>query len=119
MEPGRERETGEELTFNAFIRDITERKLREERVTFLAYHDQLTGLPNRTMFEHHLDLVLARAAHDGTAAALLYLDVDKFKHVNDTFGHDAGAELLRRSPAGCGRPRARPTWSSAWAATSS
>ena len=112
-------QTGEELTFNAFIRDITERKLREERVTFLAYHDQLTGLPNRTMFEHHLDLVLARAAHDGTAAALLYLDVDKFKHVNDTFGHDAGAELLRRSPAGCGRPRARPTWSSAWAATSS
>ena len=104
-------QTGEELTFNAFIRDITERKLREERVTFLAYHDQLTGLPNRTMFEHHLDLVLARAAHDGTAAALLYLDVDKFKHVNDTFGHDAGAELLRRSPAGCGRPRARPTWS--------
>ena len=55
-------QTGEELTFNAFIRDITERKLREERVTFLAYHDQLTGLPNRTMFEHHLDLVLARAA---------------------------------------------------------
>ena len=88
-------QTGEELTFNAFIRDITERKLREERVTFLAYHDQLTGLPNRTMFEHHLDLVLARAAHDGTAAALLYLDVDKFKHVNDTFGHDAGDELLK------------------------
>jgi len=88
-------QAGEELTFNAFIRDITERKLREERVTFLAYHDQLTGLPNRTMFEHHLDLVLARAAHDGTAAALLYLDVDKFKHVNDTFGHDAGDELLK------------------------
>jgi diguanylate cyclase (GGDEF)-like protein/PAS domain S-box-containing protein len=88
-------QTGEDLTFNAFIRDITERKLREERVTFLAYHDQLTGLPNRTMFEHHLDLVLARAAHDGTAAALLYLDVDKFKHVNDTFGHDAGDELLK------------------------
>ena len=86
---------GEELTFNAFIRDITERKLREERVTFLAYHDQLTGLPNRTMFEHHLDLVLARASHDGTAAALLYLDVDKFKQVNDTFGHDAGDELLK------------------------
>jgi diguanylate cyclase (GGDEF)-like protein/PAS domain S-box-containing protein len=86
---------GGDLTFNAFIRDITDRKLREERVNFLAYHDRLTGLPNRTMFEQHLDLVLARAAHDATAAAVLYLDVDKFKSVNDTYGHDAGDLVLQ------------------------
>jgi diguanylate cyclase (GGDEF)-like protein len=78
-----------------FVRDITERKLREEQVTFMAYHDKLTGLPNRAMFEQHLELVLVRARHDGNAAGLLYLDVDRFKQVNDSLGHEAGDELLR------------------------
>ena len=85
---------GQELTFNAFMRDITERKLREERVTFMAYHDQLTAAQPDDV-EHHLDLVLAGASHDGTAAPLLYLDVDTFKHVNGRFGHDADDELLK------------------------
>lgn len=83
-------------SFNMFLRDITARKLREEKVTFMAYHDRLTGLPNRAMFDQHLDLVLARARHDGGAAALLFLDIDRFKHVNDTLGHEAGDELLRQ-----------------------
>jgi diguanylate cyclase (GGDEF)-like protein/PAS domain S-box-containing protein len=83
-------------SFNMFVRDITARKLREEKVTFMAYHDRLTGLPNRAMFDQHLDLVLARARHDGGAAALLFMDIDRFKHVNDTLGHEAGDELLRQ-----------------------
>jgi diguanylate cyclase (GGDEF)-like protein len=82
------------LTLNAFVRDITERKLREEQFTFMAYHDPLTGLPNRAMLEQHLELVLVRARHDGSAAALLYLDIDRFKSVNDTYGHEAGDQFL-------------------------
>jgi diguanylate cyclase (GGDEF)-like protein/PAS domain S-box-containing protein len=82
------------LTLNAFVRDITERKQREEQVTFMAYHDPLTGLPNRAMLEQHLELVLVRARHDQSAAALLYLDVDRFKSVNDTYGHEAGDVFL-------------------------
>jgi len=82
------------LTLNAFVRDITERKQREEQVTFMAYHDPLTGLPNRAMLEQHLELVLVRARHDASAAALLYLDIDRFKSVNDTFGHEAGDAFL-------------------------
>ena len=62
----------------------------------MAYHDRLTGLPNRAMFDQHLGLVLARARHDGGAAALLFMDIDRFKHVNDTLGHEAGDELLRQ-----------------------
>jgi diguanylate cyclase (GGDEF)-like protein/PAS domain S-box-containing protein len=82
------------VTLNAFLRDITERKRREEQVAFMAYHDPLTGLPNRAMLEQHLDLVLLRARHDESAAALLFLDIDRFKQVNDTYGHDAGDQLL-------------------------
>ncbi|MDX6546940.1 MAG: hypothetical protein QOG33_490 [Gaiellales bacterium] len=87
---------GGERTVNVFVRDITERKLREEQVTFMAYHDKLTGLPNRAMFEQHLELVLVRARHDGNAAGLLYMDLDCFKQVNDTLGHEAGDELLQQ-----------------------
>jgi diguanylate cyclase (GGDEF)-like protein/PAS domain S-box-containing protein len=92
-------EVGGARTINMFVRDITERKLREEQVTFMAYHDKLTGLPNRAMFEQHLELVLVRARHDGNAAGLLYLDVDRFKQVNDSLGHEAGDELLREVAA--------------------
>jgi diguanylate cyclase (GGDEF)-like protein/PAS domain S-box-containing protein len=87
------------LTLNAFVRDITERKRREEQYTFMAFHDALTGLPNRAMLEQHLDLVLVRARHDGSAAALLYLDIDRFKDVNDTHGHDVGDQLLCEAAA--------------------
>jgi diguanylate cyclase (GGDEF)-like protein len=92
-------DVGDARTVNMFVRDITERKLREEQVTFMAYHDKLTGLPNRAMFEQHLELVLVRARHDGSAAGLLYLDVDRFKQVNDSLGHAAGDELLREVAA--------------------
>ena len=77
------------------IVDITERKLAEEQVAFMAYHDMLTSLPNRRIFEEVLDLALARARRRGQSVAVLYMDLDNFKLVNDSLGHAAGDELLR------------------------
>jgi diguanylate cyclase (GGDEF)-like protein len=76
--------------------DITERKRAEEEITFLAYHDELTGLPNRLTFERALDLALARGRRRGLVVAVLFVDLDDFKRVNDTLGHAAGDELLRQ-----------------------
>ncbi len=77
------------------VRDVTERKREEERVSFLAYHDALTGLPNRTLFEEHLALAVARADRERRAVAVLYVDLDGFKRVNDTCGHAIGDEVFR------------------------
>ena len=76
------------------MEDITQRRLAEQQVQYLAYHDVLTGLSNRAMFEEHLELALARSRRAGTSVAVLYLDLDGLKLVNDTFGHEAGDELL-------------------------
>jgi diguanylate cyclase (GGDEF)-like protein/PAS domain S-box-containing protein len=80
-------------------RDISERKRIEEQIAFLAYHDKLTGLPNRTMFEEIAEMGLARARRNGLAVAVLYLDLDNFKMVNDSLGHAAGDDLLRQVAA--------------------
>jgi diguanylate cyclase (GGDEF)-like protein/PAS domain S-box-containing protein len=77
-------------------RDITARKRSDQRVAYLAYHDDLTGLPNRLMFGEHLDLALARAQRHDRQVAVLYVDLDDFKQVNDTYGHEAGDQLLRQ-----------------------
>ncbi|MCW2984300.1 MAG: hypothetical protein JWR63_1870 [Conexibacter sp.] len=74
--------------------DLTERRAAEEQIAYLAYHDSLTGLPNRALLQEHLDLALARARRQGDAVGLLYLDLDGFKLVNDSLGHPAGDELL-------------------------
>ncbi|MCW3006784.1 MAG: hypothetical protein JWP17_1410 [Solirubrobacterales bacterium] len=74
--------------------DVTDRHRAEQQIAHLAYHDPLTGLPNRALLREHLDLSLARAKRNGTAIALLYLDLDDFKLVNDSLGHAAGDELL-------------------------
>jgi diguanylate cyclase (GGDEF)-like protein/PAS domain S-box-containing protein len=74
--------------------DLTERRAAEEQIAYLAYHDSLTGLPNRALLQEHLDLALARARRQGQAVGLLYLDLDGFKLVNDSLGHPAGDELL-------------------------
>jgi diguanylate cyclase (GGDEF)-like protein/PAS domain S-box-containing protein len=78
----------------AIGRDLTERKRMENRIRHMAYYDDLTGLPNRRLFREKLEEVMVAArAHNG-GAAVLYLDIDRFKLVNDSFGHDYGDMLL-------------------------
>ena len=76
--------------------DVTARVEAEEKVLHLAYHDALTGLPNRSRLAEALETALARARVDGSATALLFLDLDDFKIVNDRHGHSAGDDLLRQ-----------------------
>jgi diguanylate cyclase (GGDEF)-like protein/PAS domain S-box-containing protein len=79
--------------------DVTEREAAEQQVTYLAYHDTLTALPNRTLLEEHLKLALARGRRTGAGLALLHVDLDNFKLVNDSLGHRAGDELICRLAA--------------------
>jgi diguanylate cyclase (GGDEF)-like protein len=74
--------------------DITERKAAEDRLTHAALHDSLTGLPNRPLVMDRLEHVLERSRRDGTLSAVLFLDLDNFKLINDTAGHGAGDALL-------------------------
>ncbi|HYZ80326.1 MAG TPA: EAL domain-containing protein [Solirubrobacteraceae bacterium] len=81
-------------SFYGILRDIGERRRGEEQLAYLAYHDALTGLPNRILVEQEIDLALARARRAGGAAALMFVDLDDFKEVNDRLGHAAGDRLL-------------------------
>jgi diguanylate cyclase (GGDEF)-like protein/PAS domain S-box-containing protein len=76
------------------IRDITARKVAEQKIMQLARTDQLTDLPNRRVFNEALQQAIDRAGRDGQSFAILYLDLDNFKDVNDTLGHTVGDELL-------------------------
>ncbi len=78
----------------AFCRDISKRKETEQQIYSLAYYDSLTGLPNRRMLGDRLDKALASSRRNGTWGALLFLDLDNFKPLNDRFGHEAGDILL-------------------------
>jgi len=82
--------------FTAFIRDISRQKRFEDEVAFLAYHDKLTGLPNRALFEELLVPALARAERRKMCLAVLYRDLDNMQLVNDSLGHTSGDELLRQ-----------------------
>ena len=76
--------------------DITERKRAEDQVKHLAFHDALTGLPNRLLFNDRLTMALAQAHRSRQKLAAIYLDLDRFKVINDSLGHTVGDELLRR-----------------------
>ncbi len=89
---------------DGLLSDVTERKRMEQKLAHQATHDLLTGLPNRAVFEDRFQQVLARARRQGGLAALLYLDLDRFKRINDTLGHLAGDTLIQlaaRRLAGC------------------
>ena len=88
--------------FTGIIRDITERKLSEARIQTLAHYDSLTGLPNRALFYDRLQQAMALARRERHELAVFYLDLDRFKAVNDTLGHAAGDEILK---AAAGRIR--------------
>jgi diguanylate cyclase (GGDEF)-like protein/PAS domain S-box-containing protein len=87
--------TGELAEIVAVSRDISERRRAEEQIEYQAYHDALTGLPNRLLFRDRLTIALAHAKRQQTPVAVMFLDLDRFKFVNDTLGHSIGDELLR------------------------
>jgi diguanylate cyclase (GGDEF)-like protein/PAS domain S-box-containing protein len=91
----RDRETGRALRMIGTNVDITDRKRIEEAVQSAAQSDPLTGLANRALLSDRLRLALARTRRHGTPVALLYLDIDRFKDINDRFGHAAGDSLLQ------------------------
>jgi diguanylate cyclase (GGDEF)-like protein/PAS domain S-box-containing protein len=85
---------GRPLHFIAQMQDITERKRAQAELAHQALHDPLTGLPNRLLFTDRLEVALARLARRGGAVAVLFLDLDRFKLINDSHGHEVGDQVL-------------------------
>jgi diguanylate cyclase (GGDEF)-like protein/PAS domain S-box-containing protein len=79
-----------------FCSDLTSRRTSEERLHYLTYHDELTGLGNRSLFRQRLHDATQRLRHNGRSLALLHIDLDRFKLLNDSFGHDAADQVLRQ-----------------------
>lgn len=87
--------TGDTILLSVFARNITERKRWEERIRYLAYCDSLTDLPNRQAFKEQVTKAINAAKRHARIGAVLYLDLDEFKRINDTLGHDIGDMLLQ------------------------
>ncbi|MBC8119459.1 MAG: EAL domain-containing protein [Burkholderiaceae bacterium] len=88
-------EAGRAVALHGVIQDITERKHAEDQIRQLANYDSLTGLPNRRFFRDQFGSALERARTSGTAVGVLFIDLDRFKQINDTLGHQVGDQLLR------------------------
>jgi diguanylate cyclase (GGDEF)-like protein/PAS domain S-box-containing protein len=86
---------GRPAGFEGTAQDVTDRRRVEEQIRWLAYHDSLTGLGNRLLFRERLDHAVAEAARTGAPLGVLFLDLDHFKRINDTFGHTQGDRLLQ------------------------
>lgn len=82
--------------YTAVLRDISNQKIMEEKLVHQANHDELTGLPNRRLLSSHLEQAIKAAQRRGGHCAVLFLDLDRFKRINDTLGHAAGDSLLRQ-----------------------
>lgn len=83
-----------EVLLNGIIQDVSELRKSQSRLNHIAHHDALTELPNRTLFQLQFDMSLQRAVHHNQKVALLFIDLDRFKNVNDSLGHDIGDALL-------------------------
>ena len=88
-----------QLCASMIIRDITERRRAEEHIEYLAYHDELTGIPNRAHFQREFDHAVAASQRYGLSCALMLVDLDRFKYINHTIGHQAGDQLLKQMAA--------------------
>lgn len=86
---------GEVIRYVGALSDLSTLRHAEDRLTHLAYYDALTGLPNRKLFDDRLEQALARAQRDRLACALMFIDLDGFKAVNDSFGHAVGDQMLQ------------------------
>jgi diguanylate cyclase (GGDEF)-like protein len=94
--------------YSAVMSEMDERMSLETKLTHQAFHDSLTGLANRELFRNDLEKAMARSERHPNSVAVLYLDLDNFKMVNDTFGHEAGDDLLKQV-AGCFEEVIRPS----------
>lgn len=88
-------ESGQVTHYIAMFTDITMEKEHEEMISYHAYHDSLTGLPNRVLFFDKLSVAIVEASLDRTMLAVLFMDLDRFKKINDTLGHNIGDRLLQ------------------------
>lgn len=86
---------GQAISMMGTVQDVTERARAAEQIHYLAYYDNLTGLPNRLQLKEYLGYALAQAARHERFVAVLFLDIDNFKRINDTLGHGMGDELLK------------------------
>jgi diguanylate cyclase (GGDEF)-like protein/PAS domain S-box-containing protein len=89
------REDGRAIRMVGVAMDITDRKIAEQRIAHMAHHDALTGLPNRVLLRDRIQQAIAQAHRNGTQLAVLFIDLDRFKTINDSLGHQLGDRLLQ------------------------